>query len=183
VSQRGFDYPILVRPFASHGGAGVRVAASPTELPEGDGYLTPIVEYAGPDGWYRKYRVIFVDGVAYPYHLAISPHWMVHYWTAGMDTDAARRAEEQRFLNDPASALGSAAIDTLAAIGHRLGLDFGGIDFSQLPDGRLLVFEANAPMLVHGEHEQVFAYRNPMVAKVREAFATMLDRTRAKRRG
>ncbi len=165
IGRMGIDCPVLVRPFASHGGAGLRIATGPVELPEGDTYLMPFIDYAGPDGWYRKYRVIFVDGIAYPYHLAISPRWLVHYWTAGMDTDAERRAEEQRFLADPAGALGAVATDALTAIGRRLGLDYCGIDFSVLRDGRLLVFEANAPMLVHGEHDSIFAYRNPVPGK------------------
>jgi hypothetical protein len=43
-----------------------------------------------------------------------------------------------------------------------------------LPDGRLLVFEANATMLVHPEHDALFAYRNPAVAAIGAAFEAML---------
>jgi hypothetical protein len=176
IDRARFAYPVLVRPFGSHGGAGLRRAASPAELPAGDAYIAPFVDFAGADGWYRKYRAIFVDGVVYPYHLAIAPRWLVHYWTAGMDADAARRAEEQRFLADHEAVLGAAAIESLAAIARRLGLDYGGIDFSVLPDGRLLVFEANATMLVHIEHNPMFAYRNPAVARIGQAFGALLDR-------
>jgi hypothetical protein len=100
-----------------------------------------------------------------------------------MDTDPERRAEEQRFLTDAATALGAVAFDALTTIGQRLGLDYGGIDFSVLPDGRLLVFEANATMLAHGEHDKIFAYRNPVMTEICEAFATMLDRTHIKQCG
>jgi hypothetical protein len=44
-----------------------------------------------------------------------------------------------------------------------------------LPDGRLLVFEANATMLVHPEQEGCFAYRNPAVADIQAAFEDLLD--------
>ena len=41
----------------------------------------------------------------------------------------------------------------LVAIGRRLGLDCGGVDFPALANGRLPVFEANASMPVQMEHE------------------------------
>lgn len=175
VARVGLSYPILARPFGSHGGEGVRRVAAADELAEEDAYLTEFVDYADPDGWFRKYRVIFVAGAPYPYHLAISRHWMVHYWTAGMSEDAARRAEERHFLTDPEAVLGPIATRALEAIGRRLALDYGGIDFSVLPDGRLVVFEANAPMLVHPERETMFLYRNTSVERIRSAFARLLD--------
>ncbi len=175
AARAGLAFPLLARPFASHGGEGVRLVHAPQALTEGDAYLTAFIDYASQDGWFRKYRAIFVAGAVHPYHLAISRHWLVHYWTAGMDADATRRAEEQRFLTAPEAALGTPAWRALAAIGHRLGLDYGGIDFSVLPDGRLVVFEANAPMLVHPERTAMFSYRNEMVARIGDAFATLLD--------
>lgn len=173
--------PGLVRPIGAHGGDGVRRVETPAALAAvlaetGPAYLTRFVESRGADGWYRKYRAIFVDRAPYAYHLAIARDWLVHYWTAGMEQDAARRAEEARFLADPAGVLGAAGMAALAAIGARLDLDFAGIDFTLLPDGRLLVFEANATMLVHPEDEPVFAYRNPAVAHILDAFEAMLAR-------
>jgi glutathione synthase/RimK-type ligase-like ATP-grasp enzyme len=67
-------------------------------------------------------------------------------------------------------------MEALAAIGRRLGLDYGGIDFGLLPDGRIVVFEANATMLVHPEHAPALAYRNDAVAAIQAAFETMLAR-------
>jgi len=62
------------------------------------------------DGWYRKYRVIFVDGVPYPYHLAISRSWIVHYRTSAMSEATWMRDEERRFLDDPHSVFPSMAM-------------------------------------------------------------------------
>ena len=173
--------PALIRPVGAHGGAGARRVATADELAAalavtGPAYVTRFVETRDRDGWYRKYRAIFVDRVPHAYHLAIAPHWLVHYWTAGMEQDAARRAEEARFLADPAAVLGVAGTAALAAIGARLDLDFAGIDFARLPDGRLLVFEANATMLVHPEDDPLLAYRNPAVARILVAFEAMLAR-------
>jgi tetratricopeptide (TPR) repeat protein len=178
VARAGLAFPLLARPFGAHGGAGVRRVACAALLAEGDAYLTAYVNYAGVDGWFRKYRAIFVGGEVFPYHLAIGRDWMVHYWTAGMEADAARRAEEQRFLARPNVAIGEVAWRALGEIGRRLGLDYAGIDFAVLADGRLLVFEANAPMLVHPERAAMFAYRNETVERIRAAFSAMLEGAR-----
>jgi Flp pilus assembly protein TadD len=179
LARSGITFPVLLRPLGAHGGEGVRRiddAAAMQGVPDDAYYLTKFVDFASTDGWYRKYRMIFVEGLPYPYHLAISPHWLVHYWRSGMEDDATRRKEEQRFLADPEAALGAPAMAALHAIGQCLGLDYGGADFSLLPDGRVLVFEANATMLVHPEADARFAYRNPAVAAIRAAFGTMLKR-------
>jgi glutathione synthase/RimK-type ligase-like ATP-grasp enzyme len=63
----------------------------------------------------------------------------------------------------------------VAAIGERLDLDYAGLDFSVLPDGRLLVFEANATMLAHPEPDDgELAYKNAAVARIVEAFQALL---------
>ena len=163
--------PALVRPVGSHGGEGLVLAttaeAFAAALPAGgDAYVTAFVDFGASDGGWRKYRAIFVDRRPFPYHLAIGDRWLVHYYTADMAADAARRAEEARFLSDPEG-----------AIGARLDLDYGGIDFSVLPDGRVLVFEANATMVVHPETEGgVFAYKNNAVRAILDTFASMVTR-------
>jgi hypothetical protein len=177
LARAGIGVPILARPFGAHGGEGLRRIddrAALAALPDAPGYFTQFVDSASTDGWYRKYRMIFVDGCPYPYHLAIGRHWMVHHWTTGMEDDPARRDEECRFLDDPEAALGVPAMAALAAIGQRLGLDYAGIDFAQLADGQLVVFEANATMLAHPEPEGCFAYRNAAFQAIQSAFDAML---------
>ncbi len=182
VAAAQIKLPVLLRPFGAHGGQGVikvdcaeHLAASS----EHGCYVTQFIDFRSQDGWYRKYRVIFVDGQAFAYHLAISPTWLVHYWTAGMETGEARRAEERAFLADPAAAIGHQAWAAVEQIGRKLALDYGGIDFGLLPDGRVLVFEANATMLVHPERDPVFAYRQPAVAAIQRAFMSMMDARRS----
>lgn len=177
--------PVLVRPVGSHGGDGLHKAGTAAEVETATAgheasYLTEFIDSRkSQDGYFRKYRAIFVDRVPYPYHLAIGPHWMTHYWTAGMETDPVRRDEEQNFLANPESAIGTRAMTALAAIGVRLDLDYAGIDFAILPDGRLLVFEANATMLVHPEQNPIFAYKNQSTARILAAFETMLTRSQS----
>lgn len=184
--QAGLSGRLLIRPAGSHGGDGVILIESPTGLdalpPDTDRYLTAFHDYRSPDGLWRKYRAIFVGGMILPYHLAISEHWLVHYWTAGMEHAAGRRDEERRFLQDPAAVLGSGTWNAVAAIGRTIGLDWCGIDFARHADGRVIVFEANATMNVHPEDpDGVFAYKNPAVNAILDAFETMLERATARR--
>jgi len=171
-------YPLLVRPIGSHGGAGLILARGRDAIVEAKVeagvYVTEYVDCRGADGLYRKYRMIFVDGQAFPYHLAVADDWLVHYGTAAMADDVARQSEERRFLEDPRAALGAVAFDAITTLGDRLGLDYAGVDFSVLPDGRAVVFEANATMLVHPEDpDGEFAYKNPHAARIFAAFQAM----------
>jgi tetratricopeptide (TPR) repeat protein len=144
--------PALIRPAGAHGGEGVvrvddwSAVSAPLPVPC---YVTAFHDTRSPDGFYRKYRMIFVDRVAYPYHLAISPDWLVHYFSADMAAHPWKLAEQAAFLADPAAAIGARAHDAVIALGRRLDLDYCGVDFTVLPDGRPLIFEANATMLIH----------------------------------
>lgn len=183
LANTGIVFPVLVRPVTAHGGEGLvrceTIEALHDQLLASDGahYLTAFHDSQDANGLYRKYRVIFVDGAPFPYHLAISSHWMVHYFSADMEGQAARLDEERRFLANPAAALGTDAMAVIAAIGRRLGLDYAGIDFSILPDGRVLVFEANATMLAHKERAGgPLAHKNLYVQAIFDAFGRMLAR-------
>ena len=186
IAGSGLVYPVLVRPIGSHGGAGLILARGPDDLAavslRAGVYVTEYVDFRGPDGLHRKYRAIFVDGQTFPYHLAITEDWLVHYGTARMESEASHQADELRFLENPAAAIGEAALAAITEVGRRLDLDYAGVDFSILPDGRAVVFEANATMLVHPEDaDGEFAYKTPYAARIFSAFQTMLARRSPKK--
>jgi hypothetical protein len=56
-----------------------------------------------------------------------------------------------------------------------MGLHFFGIDCGLDRNGNLVVFEANATMLIHAD-TGVFAYKNPYVGRIKAAFVDMLSR-------
>jgi len=177
--RAGVAEPFLVRPIGSHGGKGLFLVGgeAPDEplTPAGAYYLTAFEDFRAADGLFRKYRMIFVDRRPIPYHLALSPSWMVHYESSGMDEHPDRLAEEMRFLEDPAGALGAEAMAAVTQVGAAMDLDYAGVDFSLLPDGRVLLFEANATMLVHPEApDGPFAHKNPFIERIYEAFRAML---------
>jgi tetratricopeptide (TPR) repeat protein len=172
----GLVFPILLRPAGSHGGKGVQRLDEPASLEQAEFpdtfYLSEFHDTQGDDGFFRKYRVAFVGDELYPYHLAISPNWLVHYFSADMPEHAWKVAEESRFLADPESVLGAPAWRTLREIAARIGLDFAGIDFALTRSGEVLVFEINATMLIHPEDEcGPLAHKNAAVTRITQAFA------------
>ena len=179
----GIALPALVRPVDTHAGEGFAYVTGDADLrvhltrfPAERYYRSDFVETRGSENMYRKFRAIFVDGVAYPYHLAIAPQWMVHYQSSPMHESAALRDEERAFLEHPARFF-PAWDRAMPRIARAIGLDYFGIDATVLPDGRLFVFEADAAMLVHDEDARdVFAYKRPFVARIREALREAIAR-------
>ena len=112
VTGLGIRFPLLLRAPGFHTGQHFVQVEQPDGLAEAvatlPGELLLAIEVLparGADGMARKYRVMIVGGRLYPLHLAISPDWKVHYFTAVMAGSAAFRAEEERFLADMARAL------------------------------------------------------------------------------
>jgi glutathione synthase/RimK-type ligase-like ATP-grasp enzyme len=182
ISRHGFKFPLLLRTPGFHTGHNFVLVESAAELPAvaadlpGDDLL--MIEYLnarGEDGYARKYRVMIVDGRIYPLHLAVSRSWKVHYFTADMADRADHRSEDAAFLSDMPSVLGERAIRALERIAAVLALDYGGIDFGLGPDGSVLLFEANATMVVNppGADRQ-WDYRRPAVTKVLDAVNAMI---------
>ena len=169
----------LLRPLGSHGGERVEqlsLAEAAARLQGRPQYLTAYHDFRSTDGLYRKYRVFFVDRAPYPYHLAASRDWLVHYQTSLTPTTPELIAEERRFLENPEAALGSPAWAAIGEIGRRMDLDFAGVDFALLTDGRVLLFEANATMYVHPEAaEGPLRHKNPFVQRILEAFWARLE--------
>ncbi len=141
LAAHGITAPLLLRAPGFHTGQHfVRVEhddalrAAAAALPGDELLALGFVDTRSPDGArYRKYRVLFVDGELYPLHLAVASDWKVHYFTAGMAADAAHRAEDARFLDDPAAILGAPAVAALERVRDALRLDYVGIDFDSTP--------------------------------------------------
>jgi hypothetical protein len=181
---RGASFPLIVRPLDSHAGHELeRVADAPALQAYLDAsaaaafYLSPFVDYRDPDGQFRKFRVVLIDGQPHAAHLGISSHWMVHYLNAGMTESAVKRAEEAAFMRDFDTGFGARHAAALQAVAQRLDLDYLVIDCAQAPDGRLLVFEVDPGAVVHDmDPPGLFPYKPPQMAQVFAAFRRMLRR-------
>jgi hypothetical protein len=186
LARAGLTFPLLLRSPGYHTGqnflrvdAAGDIAAAVAALPGDELLAIAFLDARGTDGQTRKYRVMFIDGDLYPVHLAIARDWKVHYFTSDMAERPDHRAEEAAFLADMRGTLGGRVMAVLERIRDTLGLDYGGVDFGVNDAGELLLFEANATMvLVPPGDDQRFAYRRAAVTRALDAVTTML-RTRA----
>ena len=187
LAARDLCYPLLVRVPGQHTGrhflrveSQAALAPAVAALPGTDLLAVQCLDVRGPDGLARKYRVMFIEGRLYPLHLALSTNWKVHYFTADMAAVAAHRGEEDRFLQDMGGVLGHRAMQALAAIAAMLGLDYAGIDFALTPDQDVLLFEANATMVVNPpDADPIWNYRRPAFDAITQALRRMLSRQMA----
>jgi glutathione synthase/RimK-type ligase-like ATP-grasp enzyme len=180
----GPDFPVIARPVDSHAGRGLARLADRAALEaylrqrtEHKFFVSKFVDYRAEDGLYRKYRIAFIDGEPYACHMAIADQWMIYYLNAGMRESVAKRDEEARFMQGFDHDFAYRHEAALAAIGERIGLDYFAIDCAELPDGRLLLFEADIAMIVHAmDPPDLFPYKSAQMRKVFDAFRAMLRR-------
>ncbi|MGI3779133.1 MAG: tetratricopeptide repeat protein [Janthinobacterium lividum] len=178
----GFPCPVLLRSPGYHTGQNFIRLENPDDLDAalralpGDALtLIEPLDARGPDGAWRKYRVMLVGGAILPLHLAISPQWKVHHFTADMQDRPAHREEEAAFLGNMEGVLGPATTAALRRISDALALDYGGVDFALGARGDILLFEANATMTVAmPPPDPVWSYRRKAVADVLAAVRALL---------
>jgi glutathione synthase/RimK-type ligase-like ATP-grasp enzyme len=182
IAKAGLSFPLLVRSPGFHTGRNFVHVADMAEfadeiakLPGDDLLLIEYLDARGRDGNARKYRAMIVDGEVFPLHLAISRQWKVHYFTADMADNADHRNEEAAYLADMRSAIGGKAVDALARIAHELGLDYAGIDFGISTAGDVLLFEANATMVIaQPDADARWDYRRASIRKILDAVDAMI---------
>jgi tetratricopeptide (TPR) repeat protein len=181
VPNDQLSFPVLARVAGSHGGKHFKKCDDAAALtaalqlhPEAAHYVCEYLPYESADGLFRKYRLIFAGDEILPYHLAIGRQWKMHYFSSDMAQEQTLRAEEEAFLRNPRNVFGPQLWSALEAVRTTLELDFAGIDCGIDSAGRLVVFEANATMLVHDE-KGLFAYKAPFIFNIKQAFERMLS--------
>lgn len=181
----GGAFPLIIRPLDSHAGHGLEkvddVAALTQYLAtslESDFFIASFVDYRGPDGLYRKYRVVLVDGVPFAGHMGVSSHWMIHYLNAGMLESAAKRAEEEVFMRHFDAEFAHRHRVGLRSVHERFGLEYLVMDCAETGDGKLFVFEVDPGAVVHSmDPPELFPYKQPAMQKVFAAFRCLLLHT------
>lgn len=174
---------LILRPIESQTGHGMERVVDPVmldawlDLRPDSGLFACNYQDFRRAGLFHKYRVFVIDGQLLPEHLICARHWNLHSEDrySLMDSTPALRETEQRFLLDPLCTLGEQAIDSLLMIAERTQLDYVGIDFTQLADGSLLVFEANPAMRLNYDHCASFPYLRPHLDAVSETFCSMIQ--------
>jgi hypothetical protein len=182
LGRAGFTWPLLVRSPGFHMGQHFVKLDRPEDLssavavlPGERLFVIQFLDARSADGKFRKYRAMIVDGCLYPLHLAVSANWKVHYFSADMAGNAEHRAEDDAFLQDMPGVIGPRAIHALERIRDLLGLDYGGIDFALDGNGNVILFEANATMVVPSPDQgPQWLYRAGPVRRVQDAVHRMI---------
>ena len=184
LAELGYSFPLLLRSPGYHTGRNFifvehapDLSTAAAGLPGDELLVIEYLDARGGDGSARKYRVMMIGGKIYPLHLAISRNWKVHYFTSDMADKPDHRSEEARFLEDMPGVLGNTAMAALESIRDALGLDYAGVDFGLAANGEVLLFEANATMViaVPDAHER-WAYRRVAINRIIEAVVAMILR-------
>lgn len=144
-------------------------------------YATEFVDCRGAEdtraaGTYNKKRFFFIDRRLYPVVSHIDRVWNVH---GSNRREVMRRTpwmieQEKRFLADPRAEIGAPAYDRIEALKDDVGLDFFGIDFTMMPDGRVLVFEMNPAMRHSHDHARNTPHLTPYMEAITKAFEAMV---------
>jgi glutathione synthase/RimK-type ligase-like ATP-grasp enzyme len=157
--QLGF--PVIIRsPFTQMGKATVKIetpddlAAHMSAAKSAQLYAIQYIDNRLPEGAYRKFRAAVIGGELIVIHARFNREWNVHRTKdpraraklMEFDAKGTAMAFAEAAVRSPAETFGQPAMAALHEIAARTPLDFFGIDFDLLPDGRILFFEANAAM-------------------------------------
>ncbi|HBD18905.1 MAG TPA: hypothetical protein DC063_01580 [Arenimonas sp.] len=181
IADAGLAWPVLVRVAGGHGNSPLRkvddaagLSAALRTLPWGgrDLYVSEYVDYRGADGLFRKLRLVVVGKDVFLRHHIAAEGWHVHAASRTSREELVERelGEIANFERDLLPQLR----DRVVAIGDVLGLDYFGIDAALLPDGRLLVFEANAAMNVLHDSNPHEPRWGQLIGRIRTALVNLL---------
>ncbi|MGH9520541.1 MAG: ATP-grasp domain-containing protein, partial [Terriglobales bacterium] len=178
-------WPWILRPVDSHAGHGLCKLENPEQLAQylrqhkaQCSYVAPYCEFRSPDGNYRKYRVVFIEGKPFLAHLAIGRDWIVHYVTADMAEQAAHRAEEAAAMASFDTGFSRRHADALRVLAERVDLPYFGVDCGETPPGELLIFEVASAMVIHAmDSALVYPYKQDQMQRIFAAFHVLLAHT------
>ena len=182
LDRASMEFPLILRETGTHLGTTQNRFDDPGQMlaAMADGieyFATEFVDYRSADGLFRKYRVFFIGRHTIFRHQLFSDSWNVH----GKDRDRFMVGrsdlidEERELFTKPEGAFPPEIGKVLAAVRQRVDLDFFGIDFGIMPDGRMLLFEANATMNFFSTlPNDQFAYVRACVPPARAAFRELV---------
>jgi glutathione synthase/RimK-type ligase-like ATP-grasp enzyme len=179
------EFPIIMRPCITHTGAGVELIHNRTDLQwyldkhkqsVSAFYIIQYYQLANITGVFNKIRTFCIDGKYYPVACIFDRQWNIHSGDRYnyMANSAESQQREQSYFADMNTFLGDKAIEALDRIREIVELDFFGVDFTLLPDGKILIFECNAAMRHNFDHAQNFPYTYEPLRNVSLAFEQML---------
>jgi len=162
AAGQGMDFPWIARVAGDHHGRNmVRVegadgydALHALPFDGRDFYLAEYVDYRDQDGYYHKQRIVVVDGEPLLRHSLYFDDWMVHASSRAFVMERESWEQDVARFDRLSHEVLPPLRPAIREIANRLRLEYFGIDCSLRPDGRMLIFEANANMnVLHGPNQ------------------------------
>jgi hypothetical protein len=182
VKNSDLKLPVLIRKAGGHGGYNLiklddfsEQQIEQLDIFSFDGnpmYVTEFENCQSPDGFYKKARIVMVNGKPYVRHLIISDEWNIHSRSRQdiMNKNPNLIEEEKNFIAKGAGNFSKEVLESLNKIYDELKLDVFGIDAGIMPNGTLLVFEINAAMEFIGPGQKLDDYITNNLEKIKKAF-------------
>lgn len=172
VAQIGQDigYPVILRHPSAHSTAQsllgtypktvhlVQDARSAHEALSRSGwpsvFAIEFIELRRREGWYRKFRAVYVGEAVTIFRGGCYSEWIVNGWFNkpwGIEFYRANPGAVDHLravLSNPRSELGAGCLETLKEVGRRIPLDIFGVDFDVDDAGRVVFFEASPGMVI-----------------------------------
>ncbi len=159
IKNAGLSFPLLIREVGLHGGKNLiiinnlndEIQIEQLDRFHLDGrayYITEFIDFKGVDGYYRKIRIIMINGKINLRHLITSDGWNVHARNREriMENNKQFIQDEEIFFQRSENNFSEDVLGSMNHIYQTLNLDIYGIDAGLMPDGRIVIFEINAAM-------------------------------------
>jgi tetratricopeptide (TPR) repeat protein len=184
--RNAVGFPVIIRdPFMQMGRDAAKLD-TPRQLEK---YLNQIpgqelygIEYVynpAAKNIYRKIRAAVIGEDIFISHVHFGQQWNVHREKdeekrAALSLEPTTAQYGDKIISDPLGTLGKPGMAALKEIRARIPLEFFGIDFDIMADGRLLFFEANAAMNISMTERKG---REATRARMREALRHLFQKT------
>lgn len=179
VARAGLEYPILVRVAGTHGGISMVKLDDPNAVDEIDTlerstrsalYATEFRDFAGPDGHYRKFRIVMVGDDMFLRQMIVGDSWLIHARRRASDT----RGEELEVFSSFKDKHAARLEPIFREIAKRLDLDFFGVDCAIDEAGTVTLFEANACMKILEQTQKTSNIKAQTIAEIQKSVERLL---------
>jgi glutathione synthase/RimK-type ligase-like ATP-grasp enzyme len=178
AKESDLRYPILVRVVGSHGGEDRLRVERPEAMDEISRlehkgrplFLTEFCDFASPDGFHRKFRIVVVGDDIFLRHCIVGANWSLHgrHRVEGADEEEAALFESFHLEWAPSLK------PVFSEMTRRLGLDYFGVDCHVDSDRNVLLFEANACMKILKNYRALPNRFEAPIARIKKALENRL---------
>ena len=179
-------FPVIIRNPFMQMGMGAAKLDTPrhlekhlNQIPDQELYAIEYVHNPTAENIYRKIRAAVIGEDIFISHVHFGQQWNVHREKdeekrAALSLEPATVQYGDKIISDPLGTLGKPGMAALKEIRTKIPLEFFGIDFDIMADGRLLFFEANAAMNISMTERKG---REATRARMRDALRHLFQKT------